>query len=289
MFLEVLDDPYKKELFIYLMCYIQIVRREGNSLVELSRYLSCSSSSFKKDRHHWKDLLVELNIFYVVDTYNRVYIGKDIYKVDESDINLIGLIDNYAKNFEDFSYRVTKYWNIINRAYIHSTKVDVYNSVSLLCLIFNEELYEEAILYAENCGYRFMRDGAFFEAIKYLSLMESSSDKEEKIRHAKNALKMLGPLKDTYYEVNIRKLIQDVNDAIRKIQKNRDYSKIKIEMINLKGRRKGGILQKVLKWIEGKLNNLKGGKKWTLDSSEIAFCSSIDYSWKNQKKPKIQT
>ena len=79
LLLEVLEDPSKKEMVYYLMCYLQLVRREDSFHVELNRFLSCAYRNFQKARSYWKDLLVGMNIFVISDLYGNVYMGKDIY------------------------------------------------------------------------------------------------------------------------------------------------------------------------------------------------------------------
>ena len=276
LFLEVLDDLQKKELLLYLMCYVQVVRREGNFSVELSRYLSCSSKSFKETRHDWRDILVELNLFFITDTYNNIFFGKDIYKVDDRDINFISITEPYIKNFEEFSHRVIKYWNIVNRALTYPGRVSLQNSLFMLSLTFNEELYDEAILYADVCSQRFARDDKFFKAVKHLSLMEISNEPHKKVKHAQQALEILATLGPVYYEIHVEKLLEDVRHLIRRVQKNKPYKRIKIEIIKDKGYNKPNLLKRLFDQIRNAVKSLKGGKKWTLDSSEIAFCCSME-------------
>ncbi len=288
LFLEVLDDPQKRELLLYLMCYVQVVRREGNLLVELQRYLSCSSKSFRRERHHWKDILVELNLFYIVDAYNNFYMGKDIYKVDEGDINFIGLIDTYARGFEDFSYKVVKYWNIVNKAQVYGGRPSLQNSILMLCLTFNEELYEEALLYSEVCAHRFKHEGLFFDAIKHLSLMELSSD-EEKVKHAQASLELLSKLNPVYYQINVKRLLQDISSALRRLNRGKNYQRIKISFVDLNKRHRQGFFRRLWGWVRERLRTLKGGRKWTLDSSETAFCSSTEDYLRRLKRFRIES
>ncbi len=272
LFLEVLDDPQKRELLLYLMCYVQVVRREGSFLVELTRYLSCSSKSFRRERHHWKDILVELNLFYIVDVYNNFYTGKDIYKVKEDGINFIGLIDTYARSFEDFSYKLVKYWNIVNKAQVCCCGFSLQNSLLMLCLTFNEELYEETLLYSEVCAHRFKRDALFFDAIRHLSLMELSD--EEKIRHAQASLELLSKLSAVYYQINVKKLTQDIRSVLRRLNKGKSYHRIKVSFMDIKKPQGPGFFKGLWGWVRERLRTLRGERKWILDSSDRVFCSS---------------
>ncbi|MGB9874496.1 MAG: hypothetical protein ACPLRS_05970, partial [Hydrogenobacter sp.] len=67
IFLEVLDDTSKRELILYLLCYVQLIRKVGNVNIPLDQFLRCASRNFINMRNSWKDILAEMNIFFIND------------------------------------------------------------------------------------------------------------------------------------------------------------------------------------------------------------------------------
>jgi len=103
LFLEVLEDQSKRELLLYLLCYIQLVKKEGNFLIGLDQFLGCAYRSFRTSRSQWKDILVELNLLKITDIYGNVYVGKDIYKLQEDSLLFVSLYEQYLEDFYGFS------------------------------------------------------------------------------------------------------------------------------------------------------------------------------------------
>jgi hypothetical protein len=99
LFLEVLEDQSKRELLLYLLCYIQLVKKEGNFSIGLDQFLGCAYRSFRASRSQWKDVLVELNLLKITDIYGNVYAGKDIYKLQEDNLLFVSLYEQYLEDF----------------------------------------------------------------------------------------------------------------------------------------------------------------------------------------------
>jgi hypothetical protein len=115
LFLEVLEDQSKRELLLYLLCYIQLVKKEGNFSIGLDQFLGCAYRSFRASRSQWKDVLVELNLLKITDIYGNVYAGKDIYKLQEDNLLFVSLYEQYLEIFTGLSNKVVKYWSIAHR------------------------------------------------------------------------------------------------------------------------------------------------------------------------------
>jgi hypothetical protein len=94
LFLEVLEDQSKRELLLYLLCYIQLVKKEGNFSIGLDQFLGCAYRSFRASRNQWKDVLVELNLLKITDIYGNVYVGKGYLQATGGQPALVSLYEH---------------------------------------------------------------------------------------------------------------------------------------------------------------------------------------------------
>lgn len=241
--LELLDDPLKKEALLYLICYFQLVRREGKLYVELDRFLACAYRSFRNTRSYWKDILVELSVFQVIDLYGMAYSGKDIYKLKEGEIYLLGVKPEYEALVDRLSTKVVKLWNVLSRSHVYHRSMTIQDAVAVISLLFNEGLYEEVVAYGELCMERYKSGAPYFSALINLSLfyMKDKDKSTEPIKHALSLLDNLGPI---FCGVNISKLSKDIEDLIRKVERGKEARKLKVEFVG-GGRKKENILRRV--------------------------------------------
>mgnify|MGYP001627105467 CR=1 FL=1 len=270
LFLEVIDDPLKKELLFYLMCYSQVVRREGTLYVELDRFLSCAYRSFKNNRSHWKDVLVELNLFTISDLYGNVFTGKDIYRLKEDEVYFISIKQEYAELFEGINTKAFKLWNILSRSMVYRKPTTVQDAVILSAMLFNESLYEETLNYCELCEERYRSEASYFKALRHLSLLYVG--KEAKALEAlKRILILLEGIGNVYYGINLDKLRRDVESLIRRLEKGKALSPISIEFVrNRKGKK--GFLHKLLNVVKDFVRKLFRGKRGS-PFKEVPVCS----------------
>ncbi|MCX8059606.1 MAG: hypothetical protein N3C13_00215, partial [Aquificaceae bacterium] len=249
--LEVLDDPSKKEVLFYLLCYSQLVRREGSSHVELDRFLSCAYRNFKNARHHWKDVLVEMNLFVVSDLYGNVYTGKDIYKVGEGELYLISLRRECLPLLESISYKAVKLWNILSRVMVYRRHISAQDALTVATLMFNEGLYEELKGYCELCAERYPAESLYFGALRRLSNVYAPEEQRPS-QELWSALRQLEKLSPVYYGINILKLRRDVEYLLGRVEKGKSPEALKVEFINQKIRGEGW-LRRFLKKVKSLL------------------------------------
>jgi len=289
IFFEVLEDTSKREYLLYLLCYIQLIRRDGRLSVRLDNFLRCASKNFLTTRSFWKDALVEINLFTITDLFGNVYKGKDIYKVNEEDINFISVDNKYCKDMNEFASKVIRYWGIVNRLSYYGKSMTPYDAIHTSVLIFNEGLFEEIEYYSDLQKDRFKSEGNFFNALSNLSTAFINYSKNRTtmaIHHMSVALEELSLLGDVYYGIDVKKLRGDVYKALKKLQKGRSIESIKIEFVN--ERRGKSLLSRVWSTFKELLRRIKGGKRWSLMSSEIASYFSTGDFWKRQtSSPKV--
>ncbi|SHK17728.1 hypothetical protein [Thermocrinis minervae] len=278
LFLEVLDDSSKKELFLYLMCYLQLVRRRGNLSISLTDYLSCASGSFKKARANWKDILVELNLLAISDMYGRVYEGKDIYKVSEEDLCFITLKEEYVNRLDELSVKVLKYWMVINKIASGGRKLSILDAALTCVYLFNEELYDELHELLSIYIMRYPSEKSFFNLLDLLIKVNTSKGEKLYIQQALGTLKDFG---EVYCGINLKKLKED----LYMMYKGKLKDSIKLEFVKHTQRR--GLLRKVIDSIVSFIRKLKGGKKWTLQSSETAFYFFTEDLWKRHNQQRM--
>jgi len=227
LFLEVLEDQSKRELLLYLLCYIQLVKKEGNFSIGLDQFLGCAYRSFRANRSQWKDILVELNLLKITDIYGNVYVGKDIYKLQKDNLLFVSLYEQYLEDFYGFSNRVVKYWSIAHKL-SYNKLWNPLDAIHLGVYIFNEELYEEYMHYSELQKERFRREVVFFEvlekAVKGTTIQDCAKCWWE-------ALELAKKLPDVYYGVDVEKLRKSLENNWRRCQKGKKVEKVKVEFV----------------------------------------------------------
>ncbi len=234
--LEVLDDPSKKEMVFYLMCYSQLVRREGNPYVELEKFLSCAYRNFRNARNYWKDVLVEMNLFVVSDLYGNIYMGKDIYRVEEGSIYFISLRSEYLNVFESISQKVLKLWNILSRTMLYRKHLTAQDAVVISTMMFNEGIYEELRSYCELCVERYPAERKYFNLLYRLAGVYLGQGKEA-VKEIRDILQEAQKLGDVYYGFNLYKLKRDLETLLRRAEVGKSISPLRIEFINQKKKR----------------------------------------------------
>ncbi len=235
--LEVLDDPSKKEMVFYLMCYSQLVRREGNPYVELDKFLSCAYRNFRNARNYWKDVLVEMNLFVISDLYGNIYSGKDIYRVEESGIYHITIRSEYLSIFDSISQKAIRLWNILSRTIVYRKHLTAQDAVVISTMMFNEGLYEELKSYCEICVERYPRERGYFQLLYRLATLYLGQ-RSVSIKEIRDALQEAQNLGDVYYGFNIFKLKKDLENLLRRVEAGKSISPLKIEFINQGKRRR---------------------------------------------------
>ena len=280
IFLEVLDDISKKELILYLLCYIQLVRKLGNVNIPLDQFLRCASRNFISMRNSWKDVLTEMNIFFINDLYGNIYTGKDIYRVDEKGFYFISIDHKYCRDLSSFSSKVAKYWGVVNKLSHYGRSMTPYDAVYVSAIMFNEGLYDELLSYCEFQKERFRKEADFFDALSSLSL--AYRKKKDAVEYINQCLKKIAPLGDVYYSINLEKLKKDLSKLLKKLQKGKSLENIKIEFVNGE-KNKESTWRKLIKSIRNFFKRMKGGKRWTLTISETAYYYSIEDCSKKRK------
>ncbi len=273
LILEVLEDPSKKEMVYYLMCYSQLVRREASPTIELSRFLSCAYRNFQRARSYWKDLLVSMNLFVISDLYGNLYTGKDIYKVEEDGIYFISLRYEYTNQLEELNHKVLKLWNLLSRINTYRKYLTPQDAVMISSIMFNEGLYEEVESYCEVCFERFPSEKVYLRVLYNLSKLYSR-EKSDLLQDLKQSVKDLEKLGDVYYGINLFKLKKDIEGLIRRMEKGSSLSSIKIEFVSQE--RKRGFFDRVIKFIKGlfvKVFDRKNTKAYSFEG-EVCLKSS---------------
>lgn len=270
LLLEVLEDPSKKEMVYYLMCYLQLVRREDSFHVELNIFLSCAYRNFQKARSYWKDLLVGMNIFVISDLYGNVYMGKDIYKVEEGGIYLISLRHEYLNQIDDISHKTLKLWNILSRTMIYRRYMTAQDVVIISALMFNEGLYQEVKNYCEVCIERYASEANYFRILDRLcGLYVDRVNINAVLKELVHELESLGHV---FYGINIVKLRKDVENMLRRVEKGQSIGPIKIEFVKHMDRG-GSWFSRVFRRLKSLAKKIFKRRDDTFYSFEEALCS----------------
>ncbi len=287
LFLEILEDPSKKEVLLYPICYCQLVRKESSFEVELSKLISYANKTFHTFRGMWQDVLLELDLFQFITPKGDAFYGKEVLKLQSTDGIRVSFLPEYREIFYEVYARLLKYWTVLSKVSSYSTRNTPAETVYLSSLIFNEELYGELIHYAGLQALRFPEETPFFEALKKLSefYLKVNDRKEFDLSLLEDARSKLSSLGSPYYGVNTMKLKKDVEQLIRDVRRGRKYFILKISFTVASGPRKG-LLRRLITRVVGKIKQL-GGKRWTLISSETVFSSFTGTSWKRQRGHQI--
>ena len=276
IFLEILDDPTKKEVLLYPICYCQLVRKLGTFDVPLEKLISCASKTFKTSKGRWQDILLELDLFQVILPSGDVVYGKDVLRIRGSEDLKISFLPEYREIFYEIYSKFLKYWTVLSKVSSYSKRNTPSEAVYLSALIFNEELFNETRHYAEVQRMRFPRDK------KILVVLEKLGDFYSRVKEKKffdtqllnEVLEDLESVGDPYYGINVAKLRRDVSSLIRDISKGRGYFIIKISF-TMGANHGRGLIKRILSTVASKVRRI-GGKRWTLMNSGTACYSSIE-------------
>ncbi len=252
IFLELLDDPYKKEILLYPICYCQIVRRYGDYEVDLQRLIKCADKPYKLIGGSWQDYLLELGIFYVKDESGKIYTGKDLLFLTEDRDLKVCITGEYREDFYKFYARLLKYWSVLSSRLSYGKINTPEAGAYMLSLTFNEKLFKEARYYAEILAMRYPRERDFFTALKLLSdfyqaYLENGEIKESSLR---KALGLLNALPGVYYRVNVQKLRKDLEKLLKSLKKE-SVPFLRIEFWREK--KKEGFLRRIIRFLKSKI------------------------------------
>ncbi|WP_461832129.1 hypothetical protein [Aquifex sp.] len=272
LFLELLDDPYKKEVLLYPICYCQQVRRSGEFELPLERILYCAEKPYKLVGGDWRDIFLELGIFYVKAPNGEIFQGKDILKIKDKEKLKVGIINSYREDFYGFYTKLLKYWSVLSSKSFYGNNPNPETSTRMLVLTFNEKLYKESKYYAELLCARYPEEKNFFEAIKLLAEFYTEDEKESKDKLRK-ALKLLKNL-ESFYSVDVVKLRKDIEKLI-----NGNVKPITISFIKEKRRKRRGLFSRIWNFIKS-----LGGKRWSSASSEADYYYFIETLLRKPKR-----
>ncbi|WP_457600833.1 hypothetical protein [Hydrogenivirga sp.] len=283
IFLEIIEDPTKKEVLLYPICYCQLVRKENSFDIDLQRLISCANKTFHTFKGKWQDILLELDLFQFITPNGDVLYGKDILKLSSPDGVSVSFLPEYREVFYEVYSRFLRYWTVLSKISSYSKRNTPAEAVYMSALIFNEELYSESAHYADIQAARFPREEPFFTMVKELSefYLKLNDKKEFDLELLERALTKAGRFGNTYYSVNTEKLRKDIEALIKDIQKGRKYFILKISFTLVSGHGKG-LFRRIISKLVKKLREL-GGKKWTLMSSGMVYSSFTGTYWRKQR------
>lgn len=273
LFLELLDDPYKKEVLLYPICYCQQVRRSGEFEIPLERVLYCAEKPYKLVGGDWRDIFLELGVFYIKAPNGEILQGKDILRIKDKERLKVGLLQNYREDFYGFYTRLLKYWSVLSSKSFYGNNPNPEASTRMLVLTFNEKLYKESRYYAELLCGRYPREKGFFEAVKLLSEFYSEHNGQDSKEKLKKALKLLKQF-ESFYSVDVVKLRKDIEKLI-----NGNVKPITISFIRERRRKKRGLLSRIWSFIKS-----LGGRRWSLASSEADYYYFIETLLRKPKR-----
>ncbi len=282
IFLEIVEDPTKKEVLLYPICYCQLVRKENSFEVELPKLVSCASKTFHTFRGKWQDILLELNLFQFITPRGDVFYGKDILKVSSPEGFRISFLPEYREVFYEIYSKFLRYWTVLSKISSYSKRNTPSEAVYLASLIFNEELYGEAFHYAGSQALRFPKEAPFFKAVGEIAefYIKLSERKEFDTQHLERALELIKDLGSTYYSVNLDKLRKDIDTLLKDINRGRGYFILKISFTLVSGHGKG-FLKRLISGLISKLKDI-GGRRWILMNSGTVCSSFTGTYWRRQ-------
>jgi len=276
IFLEILDDPTKKEVLLYPICYCQLVRKLGTFEVPLEKLISCASKTFKTSRGRWQDVLLELDLFQIILPTGEVVLGKDLLRLKGSEDLRVSFLPEYREVFYEIYSRFLKYWTVLSKVSSYSKRNTPAEAVYLTALIFNEELFSETRHYSDLQKLRFPKDENIFNVLEKLGEFYSKI-REKKFIDAgilEEVSQTLEGIGDTYYGLNTGKLKKDVSSLIKDVTKGRGYSIIKVSF-TMGANHGRGWVRRLISGLVSKVRRI-GGKRWTLMNSETVCYSSIE-------------
>ncbi len=287
LFLEIIDDPSKKEILLYPICYCQLVRKESSFEINLPKLISCANKTFHTYRGRWQDILLELDLFQFITPRGEILSGKDILRFASPEGIKVCFLPEYKERFYEVYSRLLKYWTVLSKVSSYSKKNTPAEFVYLSALIFNEELYKEISHFTSTLSLRFPDEELFFSAVGNLAEFYTriGEKKEFHVSALERALSDLEKLGGTYYGINITKLRKDVESLIKEINRGRKHFVIKISFTIGTGHGKDRLRSVISKFI-GKLRKFRGGR-WTLMNSGVAHSLFKGSSWRKQKGQRV--
>jgi len=287
LFLEIIDDPTKKEVLLYPICYCQLVRKENTFEIDLPKLLACANKTFHTFKGRWQDILLELDLFQFITPKGEVFWGKDILKLQSAEGIKVAFQPEYREIFYEVYARFLKYWTVLSKISSYSRRNTPAEAVYLVAVIFNEELYNEVVHFSKLQAMRFPQEEPFFNAVKNISefYMKVNDKKEFDVQLLEGALAELSGLKSPYYGVNVAKLRRDLETLVREVSKGRRYFILKIDF-TIASNHGRGLIRRLVSKLVRKIKEL-GGKRWTLMNSGTVFSSFTGTSWRRQRGQQI--
>ncbi len=283
LFLEIVEDPTKKEVLLYPICYCQLVRKENSFEVDLEKLISCANKTFKITKGMWQDILLEIDLFQLIDPNGDPVCGKDILRVHSPEGFKVSFLPEYREIFYEVYSRFLKYWTVLSKVSSYSKRNTPAEAVYLSVIIFNEELFPEVSHFCSNQSLRYPEEEPFFTALREISefYRRCTDRKEIDVTHLTKALENLSGLEEVYYGVNVARLRKDLENLIREVSRNRRYFLIKVSF-HMRSDHGKGIFRRIISRLVGKIKQF-GGRRWTLISSETAYSYSTGTCWRRQR------
>jgi len=279
IFLEIIEDPTKKEVLLYPICYCQLVRKENTFEIDLRKLISCANKTFHTFKGRWQDILLELDLFQLITLRGEVLYGKDILKIQSPEGFKISFLPEYREIFYEVYSRFLKYWTVLSKVSSYTKRNTPAEGVYLSALIYNEELFPESLYFANTQAMRFPKEEPFFSVVRLLSEFYM------KVNERERALARTIELRNPYYGVNTAKLRKDLENLIKDLTRGRRYFVVKISFTVTSARKKGtlrGFVEKLLKRI-GEF----GKRRFNLIRSERSYLSLKGNSWKGRKEIRV--
>jgi len=287
IFLEIIEDPTKKEVLLYPICYCQLVRKENSFEIYLPKLISCANKTFHTFRGRWQDILLELDLFQFITPRGDVFYGKEILKVPSPEGLTVTFLPEYREVFYEIYSKFLRYWTVLSKISSYSKRNTPAEAVYLSALIFNEELYTESVHFSNLQSMRFPGEEPFFSAVKDLAefYVKVNERREFDTELLERAYAKISRFKNPYYGINTLKLRRDIENLIKDINKGKKYFILKIDFTIASSHRKG-FLRKVVSKVVRKLKEI-GGRRWTLMNSETVCSYFTGTSWKKQRDLRI--
>ena len=287
IFLEIIDDPTKKEVLLYPICYCQLVRKENTFEIDLPKLLSCANKTFHTFRGRWQDILLELDLFQFITPKGEVLWGKDILGLQPAEGIKVTFLPEYREIFYEVYARFLKYWTVLSKISSYSRRNTPAEAVYLSAIIFNEELYGEVIHYSKMQSLRFPEEAPFFNVIADLSefYVKVNERREFDLQLLEKALSELSSFKSPYYGINTAKLRRDVEALLKDVSRGKRYFVLKISFTITSNHRRG-LVRRFISGVVKKIREL-GERRWTLMNSEMILSSFTETSWGRQRGQQI--
>jgi len=283
IFLEIIDDPTKKEVLLYPICYCQLVRKENSFEIDLGKLIGCANRTFHTFRGRWQDVLLELDLFQFLTPKGDVLLGKDILRISSPDGMKVSFLPEYREIFYEVYSKFLKYWTVLSKVSSYSKRNTPAEAIYLASIIFNEELYNETLHFSSLQRLRFPYEDVFFSALIDLSefYIKVNERKDFDASLLERALVKLQRLKGNYYGINMGKLRKDLENLMKEVEKGKRYFIIKISFSLGKGQVKG-FLRRFFSKLARKIKEI-GGRRWTLMNSGTAYFSFTETYWRRQR------